>query len=175
MPQTDLDVDLAKRGDLHITATEIMERDIQTPRTPTTPNQSPTPVPFSSASSFTTLVNLSNTNVNIAKDKDRKEPEFQSPPLCTPDTSPKDLEKGPDPPAQSPPYHVFSRSRKKQMVYIVSLAALFSPLSSNIYFPALGDVSRVSDRCTPFSKFGNDRSLTNHGCRNSTCPCPWPV
>lgn len=41
------------------------------------------------------------------------------------------------------PYHVFSRRRKKHMVYIVSLAALFSPLSSNIYFPALGDISQV--------------------------------
>ncbi|GLI79722.1 nuclear aminoacylation-dependent tRNA export pathway component [Penicillium ochrochloron] len=41
-----------------------------------------------------------------------------------------------------PPYHVFSRSRKMQMVYIVSLAAIFSPLSSNIYFPALGLISK---------------------------------
>ncbi|EAW12522.1 uncharacterized protein ACLA_009450 [Aspergillus clavatus NRRL 1] len=47
----------------------------------------------------------------------------------------------PEPPA----YHVFSRSRKLQMVCIVSLAAIFSPLSSNIYFPALGDVSRALD------------------------------
>lgn len=43
-----------------------------------------------------------------------------------------------------PPYHVFSRSKKKQLVYIVSLSGLFSPLSSNIYFPALGQISRVS-------------------------------
>ncbi|OGM51061.1 hypothetical protein ABOM_000292 [Aspergillus bombycis] len=43
----------------------------------------------------------------------------------------------------SPPvYHIFSRSRKLEMVVIVSLAAIFSPLSSNIYFPALGDISR---------------------------------
>ncbi|KAJ5183112.1 hypothetical protein N7492_000728 [Penicillium capsulatum] len=41
-----------------------------------------------------------------------------------------------------PPYHVFSRSRKLQMVCIVSLAAIFSPLSSNIYFPALGMISK---------------------------------
>jgi hypothetical protein len=43
-----------------------------------------------------------------------------------------------------PPYHVFSPAKKKQMVYIVSLAGLFSPLSSNIYFPALGQISKVS-------------------------------
>lgn len=42
-----------------------------------------------------------------------------------------------------PPYHVFTLAKKKQMVYIVSLAGLFSPLSSNIYFPALGQISRV--------------------------------
>lgn len=42
-----------------------------------------------------------------------------------------------------PPYHVFSLSKKKQLVYIVSLAGLFSPLSSNIYFPALGQISKV--------------------------------
>lgn len=43
-----------------------------------------------------------------------------------------------------PPYHVFPRSRKLQLVCIVSLAAIFSPLSSNIYFPALSDISQVS-------------------------------
>lgn len=41
-------------------------------------------------------------------------------------------------------YHVFTRSRKLEMVWIVSAAAVFSPLSSNIYFPALGMISRVS-------------------------------
>lgn len=52
-----------------------------------------------------------------------------------------DLERQPTP---SPPYHVFTRSYKLQIVYIVSAAAIFSPLSSNIYFPALGMISRVS-------------------------------
>lgn len=41
-------------------------------------------------------------------------------------------------------YHVFTRTRKLEMVWIVSAAAIFSPLSSNIYFPALGMISRVS-------------------------------
>ncbi|KAH9204542.1 major facilitator superfamily domain-containing protein [Leptodontidium sp. 2 PMI_412] len=40
-----------------------------------------------------------------------------------------------------PPYHVFTLAKKKQLVYIVSLAGLFSPLSSNIYFPALGQIA----------------------------------
>ncbi|KAK4202915.1 major facilitator superfamily domain-containing protein [Triangularia verruculosa] len=40
-----------------------------------------------------------------------------------------------------PPYHVFSRQEKWLLVWIVSFAGLFSPLSSNIYFPALGAIS----------------------------------
>jgi hypothetical protein len=43
-----------------------------------------------------------------------------------------------------PPYHVFTLAKKRQMVYIVSLAGLFSPLSSNIYFPALSQIATVS-------------------------------
>jgi hypothetical protein len=41
------------------------------------------------------------------------------------------------------PHHVFDRRQKRWMVYIVSFAGLFSPLSSNIYFPALGNIARV--------------------------------
>ncbi|KAJ5576066.1 hypothetical protein N7535_002992 [Penicillium sp. DV-2018c] len=40
-----------------------------------------------------------------------------------------------------PPYHVFSRPRKLLIVCIVSFAAIFSPLSSNIYFPAIAEIS----------------------------------
>lgn len=46
-------------------------------------------------------------------------------------------------PLPDPPYHVFSRKEKWALVYIVSLAGLFSPLSSNIYFPALGAIAEV--------------------------------
>lgn len=56
-------------------------------------------------------------------------------------TTPLDLERQP-PPSQE--YHIFTRSKKLQIVYIVSAAAIFSPLSSNIYFPALGMISKVS-------------------------------
>lgn len=45
-----------------------------------------------------------------------------------------------------PPYHVFTRSQKKALVYIISLAGLFSPLSSNIYFPALDSIALVNQR-----------------------------
>ncbi|KAH8810812.1 major facilitator superfamily domain-containing protein [Xylogone sp. PMI_703] len=44
-------------------------------------------------------------------------------------------------PQPEPPYHIFTTSKKKQLVYIVSLAGLFSPLSSNIYFPALKQIA----------------------------------
>ncbi|KAJ5240920.1 uncharacterized protein N7469_002511, partial [Penicillium citrinum] len=70
----------------------------------------------------------------------------------SPSLSPQDEKRLPTPSSGSinlegqttspPPYHVFSRSRKLQIVCIVSLAAIFSPLSSNIYFPALGEISR---------------------------------
>jgi hypothetical protein len=43
-----------------------------------------------------------------------------------------------------PPHHIFNRSKKKRLVYLVSLAAAFSPLSSNIYFPALNEIALVS-------------------------------
>ena len=46
--------------------------------------------------------------------------------------------------SQPPVYYIFKQSRKLELVFIVSLAAIFSALSSSIYFPALGDVSRVS-------------------------------
>jgi hypothetical protein len=42
-----------------------------------------------------------------------------------------------------PPHHVFNRKKKKLLVYLVSLAAMFSPLSSNIYFPALDTIATV--------------------------------
>ncbi|KAI5778329.1 major facilitator superfamily domain-containing protein [Geopyxis carbonaria] len=44
-----------------------------------------------------------------------------------------------DPPAR---YHTFSPAKKRRLAYLVSLAAVFSPLSSNIYFPALPEISR---------------------------------
>lgn len=40
------------------------------------------------------------------------------------------------------PYHVFTRKRKWLLVYIISLAATFSPLSSNIYFPAINTIAK---------------------------------
>lgn len=42
-----------------------------------------------------------------------------------------------------PPHHILNRSKKKRLVYLVSLAAVFSPLSSNIYFPALTAIAEV--------------------------------
>ncbi|KAF7558136.1 hypothetical protein G7Z17_g143 [Cylindrodendrum hubeiense] len=40
-----------------------------------------------------------------------------------------------------PPYHIFSKRQKWNFVYLVSLAGSFSPLSSNIYFPAINTIS----------------------------------
>ncbi|KAF8534895.1 major facilitator superfamily domain-containing protein [Trichophaea hybrida] len=44
---------------------------------------------------------------------------------------------------QPPPSnHLFSLSKKKAIIYLVAVAALFSPLSSNIYFPALQSIAK---------------------------------
>jgi hypothetical protein len=58
-----------------------------------------------------------------------------------------------DKPLSEPPYHVFTLVKKKQLVYIVSAAAIFCPLSSNIYFSALSQISKVYYllRLDPFS------------------------
>jgi hypothetical protein len=37
----------------------------------------------------------------------------------------------------------FTKNEKRRLVYFVSLAAMFSPLSSNIYFPAMNSIARV--------------------------------
>jgi multidrug resistance protein len=46
-------------------------------------------------------------------------------------------------PSSDPPHHVFSRCRKKRLVYLVSVAGMLSPLSSNIYFPATVAISEA--------------------------------
>ncbi|KAF7713215.1 Uncharacterized protein PECH_001612 [Penicillium ucsense] len=62
-----------------------------------------------------------------------------------PSSSPSSSDLESQTPSPAPVYHVFSRTQKLCMVYIVSLAAIFSPLSSNIYFPALGLISKNLD------------------------------
>jgi hypothetical protein len=42
-----------------------------------------------------------------------------------------------------PPYHVFPSGKKKTLMYLAAVAGMFSSLSANIYFPALGQISRV--------------------------------
>jgi hypothetical protein len=43
-----------------------------------------------------------------------------------------------------PPYHVFPRTKKKMLMYLAAIVGMFSSLSANIYFPALGQISRVN-------------------------------
>lgn len=42
------------------------------------------------------------------------------------------------------PFHIFSSRKKKTLMYLAAIAGMFSSLSANIYFPALGQISRVS-------------------------------
>lgn len=48
------------------------------------------------------------------------------------------------PSVQEPPYHVYTKKEKWLVTIIIAMAGLFSPLSSNIYFPALGAIADVS-------------------------------
>lgn len=50
---------------------------------------------------------------------------------------------GPSPsPDPEAPYHILSNKQKWNLVIFISLAAAFSPLSSNIYFPAVDTISK---------------------------------
>lgn len=42
-----------------------------------------------------------------------------------------------------PPYHVFDSNKKMQLVILVSLAGILSPLSTSIYLPALAPIATV--------------------------------
>ena len=44
-----------------------------------------------------------------------------------------------------PPYSVFGSHERRFIIVLASLAALFSPLSANIYFPALNTLARDLD------------------------------
>lgn len=55
-----------------------------------------------------------------------------------PDNPSQELE-GQQPP--EPPFSILSPSEKRFLIVIASLAALFSPLSANIYYPALNTLS----------------------------------
>lgn len=43
-----------------------------------------------------------------------------------------------------PPYHVFDTPKKKGIMFLMALVGVLTPMSTFIYFPALGDISRVS-------------------------------
>lgn len=60
-----------------------------------------------------------------------------------PESSPASPRPEPLPlPEVEQPYHVLSTKKKWNLVIFVSLAGAFSPLSSNIYFPAIDTISR---------------------------------
>lgn len=47
----------------------------------------------------------------------------------------------PAPLQEEPPYHFMTKKQKWNLVIFVSMAGAFSPLSSNIYFPAINTIS----------------------------------
>lgn len=48
------------------------------------------------------------------------------------------------------PYHVFPKGRRRFLVSVIGVAGLFSGLSSNIYFPSLDAIAKVSQLCASF-------------------------
>lgn len=48
------------------------------------------------------------------------------------------------------PYHVFPKGLKRFLVGVIGVAGLFSGLSSNIYFPSLDAIAKVSQLCAVF-------------------------
>lgn len=62
------------------------------------------------------------------------------------DTDPKSSSAQPTTSIESEPlYHILSRRKKWGFVVLASLAGCFSPLSSNIYFPAIDSISSDLD------------------------------
>jgi hypothetical protein len=49
------------------------------------------------------------------------------------------------PEATGPPYSIFSQNQKRWLVLTASLGALFSPISAQIYFPALNNLAKDLD------------------------------
>jgi hypothetical protein len=42
-----------------------------------------------------------------------------------------------------PPYHAFGKAKKKGIMYLMAIIGVLTPVSTFIYFPVLGDISRV--------------------------------
>lgn len=42
-----------------------------------------------------------------------------------------------------PPYHAFDTTKKRGIMYLMAIVGVLTPLSTFVYFPALGDISRV--------------------------------
>ncbi|KAI9662867.1 MAG: hypothetical protein M1821_007914 [Bathelium mastoideum] len=59
-----------------------------------------------------------------------------------PSDQPPDLEALANTPSIDPPHSIFSKREKRFIVFMVACAGFFSPLSANIYFPALNTLAQ---------------------------------
>lgn len=87
-----------------------------------------------SVQTFQPISQDNESSISLYKDK-----ELPNPPELAPN-KPEEKDPGKQPEA---PFHILSGSQKRMLVFLISLAGLFSPLSSNIYFPALDAVAKV--------------------------------
>lgn len=63
--------------------------------------------------------------------------------------------------ADNQPYHVYTKGQKWFLIVIIGAAGLFSGLSSNIYFPAMDEISDVSPT-NPHRVFKLTQGLPNY-------------
>ncbi len=59
-----------------------------------------------------------------------------------------------------PPYHAFDDKKKKGIMYLMAIVGVLTPLSTFIYFPVLGDISRVRFSWCNFNGTNNFRLST---------------
>ena len=94
-------------------------------------------ITFANSSPQGSRVNLVRPNQDYSRDSSRR-PSLE---VNSSVGSFYDLEKK----LPEPPYHVFSDKKQKSLLLLASIAGVFSSLSSNIYFPALGIIANVGD------------------------------
>jgi hypothetical protein len=96
-------------------------------------------IAFASISNFSSPRGSRSNLIRPAQDYSTDSSRRQSLEINSSASSFYDLEKT----LPEPPYHVFSGRKQKALLYLASIAGIFSSLSSNIYFPALGIIANV--------------------------------
>ena len=84
----------------------------------------------------------SNSVISTTKVEDDSVQCCSTGPASFPKVDSRDFERNEKQITRSELYTIFSKPTKRWIVFIVSLAGFFSPLSANIYYPALNDIAK---------------------------------